>query len=186
MRCSSCRKLLDAYVEGTVSTRQMIAISAHIRSCPSCAAILEELRTVDGLLATMKPPEPAINFSFAVMAEVRSMPAPRPQRLNTFAFIGGYLVIAWLIIAGWLRLENIDYRFAASSLWQYSGSAFAAIDHSTGALMRSFGSGTAIAPAFVAAVLALDIAVLGGILLLYGVVRPRLAAHLASSSEGRS
>ena len=186
MRCSSCKKLLDRYVEGTVSTRQIIAISSHIRSCASCAAILEELRTVDGLLATMKAPDPAINFTFAVMAEVRSMPAPRAQRANTFAFIGGYLVIAWLIIAGWLRLENIDYRFAASTVWQSLGSTFATLNHSTGALMRSFGGGAPIGPAFVAGVLALDLAVFGGILLVYGVVRPRLAAHLASSSEGRT
>ena len=81
MRCSACEPLLDRYVEGTLKPPQMIAITAHLRDCESCRALLEELRAVDGLFATTPVMDLPQNFTFAVMAEARALPAPRaPHR----------------------------------------------------------------------------------------------------------
>ncbi|MGA7570105.1 MAG: zf-HC2 domain-containing protein, partial [Candidatus Aquilonibacter sp.] len=72
MRCSSCEPLLDRYIEGTLTPREMTRVTAHLHACPHCESLLTELRVVDALLATTAPMELAPNFTFAVMAEARS------------------------------------------------------------------------------------------------------------------
>lgn len=179
MRCSSCSSLLDRYLEGSLSTPQLLQITAHLGTCAGCAVILEELKVVDGLLATIHTPEPAPNFTFAVMAEVRTMPRPAVSRLNVAALLGTYVVVAWAIIAIWLHIAGITAQTALAN----TASAFSQLGigvHliTTGA-MNSFGHGAPLVTTFVLGVLALDLAVATGVVIVYGVVRPRLAAHLA-------
>ena len=83
MRCSSCEPLLDRYVEGTLTPREMARVTAHLRSVRTAKRCLTELRVVDALLATTAPVELAPNFTFAVMAEARTAPDPRSSQ--TFA-----------------------------------------------------------------------------------------------------
>ena len=80
MRCSSCEPLLDRYLEGTLTPRGMIDTAAHIKSCGACARLVDEVKVVDALLFTTDVPELPANFTFAVMAEARSLPAPKPLR----------------------------------------------------------------------------------------------------------
>lgn len=184
MRCSSCKPLLDRYSEATLSTQQMLRISAHLQSCGECAAVLEELKVVDGLLTTLSPSQPpATNFTFAIMAEVHSMPVPVTPRTNVLALAGAYTLVAWAIIAAWLQLAGIGFSGALTALAAFAASS-AGVAHSvTAGVTGVFGSGTPQVTAFVFTVLGLDVAIGLGIALVYFVVRPRLAARLASVRE---
>ena len=77
MRCSSCEPLFDRFLEGTLTPREQSEVAAHVRSCTGCALLLEELKVVDALLFTTQAAELPINFTFAVMAETRTMPPPK-------------------------------------------------------------------------------------------------------------
>ena len=87
MRCSSCEPLLDQYLERALSPRVMLRVAKHVHSCKACHALLHELRSVDGLLLGAKQPDLPPNFTFAVMAEVRGMPAVRRRRIPAWAVL---------------------------------------------------------------------------------------------------
>lgn len=186
MRCSSCEPLLDRYREGTLSPRRMIAISAHMGACERCRTLLEELKAVDGLLATARPADLPENFTFAIMAEVRTLPAPRARQHPIWSFLVLYPAAAW--VAGVLAMVLTGTRpgtvFAAIS------SALARIGMLSSAVSASLSHGPAhMAPtlaAFGAGVLAIDFALACAFALLYFVIRPRVAARLASFPESLS
>ena len=184
MRCSSCKPLLDRYAEGSLPMHRLARISAHLSGCGECCAVLEELKVVDGLLATMSaPPVPPLNFTFAVMAEVRALPVPAVPRSNVIALAGAYTLVAWAMIALWLQLSGIGVAGALTLLAQFAAQTAGSAHALTAAVSGVFGSGTPQVTAFVLTVLALDAAVGIGIAIVYFVVRPRLAARLASVRE---
>ncbi|MBD5635845.1 MAG: sigma-70 family RNA polymerase sigma factor, partial [Candidatus Eremiobacteraeota bacterium] len=102
MRCSSCEKRLDAYVDGSLSPRERTQVAAHVAACPACASLLEEFRVIDALLVTPRTLEPAANFTFKVMAEVRCLPRPHAHRSPALAVLGTYVVFAWVTIGAFL------------------------------------------------------------------------------------
>jgi len=108
VRCSHCRPLLAAYVDHALSHRARYHVVQHLRSCTQCRAWLEEVRAVDGLLETMPPPEPAPNFTHAVMSEVRAMPIPYAHRANPWLLLCAYVAVAWVIIGAWLKLSGLS------------------------------------------------------------------------------
>jgi anti-sigma factor RsiW len=121
VRCSSCEILLDRYVEGTLSPREMAHVSAHLRTCAHCRPLLMELRVVDALLATTKSVELAPNFTFAVMAEVRTAPIAATRALSVWAVLAFYVIAAWIVFAALhfgfgARFPHIDLGAAAATL----------------------------------------------------------------------
>ena len=183
MHCSSCSPLLDRYREGLLTATQSATVRAHLKSCAHCAALLDELRVVDALLMTVRPPEPVANLTFAVMAEVRSMPVPRTPRTHLGALLGFYIVVAWTMIALWLHFASITPASAFASIMRAAAQIWAATQAFSAGAAGSFGHGTSFVPTIVLSALALDLAFAGAIALLYIVVRPRLAAHLATIRE---
>ncbi len=181
MRCSSCEPLLDRFLEGTLTPREMSETAAHLRSCAACARLLEELKVVDALLLTTDIPELPRNFTFAVMAETISLPAPKPRDHRVWRFVAVYLAAAWIAALAMFLASGASFaKFGASIATglgrlahAFSGGA-AGISHGVPAL-ATFGLG----------VLSIDLALAGAAAVLYFVVRPRLAAHLASVSEGQ-
>jgi len=183
MRCSSCKPLIDRYADGSLSTTQLLRLSHHLEDCAQCGTLLHELRSVDGLLRTMTPAEPSTNFSFAVMAEVRTMPAPRAAASNIGALIAGYTVVSWAIIALWMRVSGISVHTAMNAALASLSRANETLHAVGSGALSSFGSSTPVLTAYVAGVLALDLVVAAGIIFIYFYLRPRLAAHLASARE---
>jgi len=186
MRCSSCEPLLDRYVEGTLSPRAMIDVSAHLRQCASCRDLLEELKAVDGLLATTRVAELPENFTFAVMAEARSMPAPRPRAHPVWSFIVLYSAAAWVaavlgVISSGAHPANLFH--AVSSALARTGALSATVSANLSHGLSHVTPGMA---ALGAGVLAVDFALAAAFALLYFVVRPRVAARLASVAESSS
>jgi anti-sigma factor RsiW len=175
--------LLDRYIEGTLSPAQMRSISAHVAGCASCHGLVEEVKVIDGLLATTRVSELPQNFTFAIMAEVNAMPAPRARQHPLWSFLALYSAAAWVAVIAALALTHTSPRAALAAIGGAMGraglvsSAFgASISHGLTHTMPGLA-------AFGFAVLAIDLALACAVALVYFIVRPRVAARLASFSE---
>ncbi len=180
MRCSSCEPLLDRYVEGTLRAHEMARVSAHLRSCPRCEALLTELRVVDALLATTAPVELAPNFTFAVMAEARTSPIRARRPLSLWAVLTFYVVGAWIALSGLYAVFGTRVPYLAGA-----GRAIAhATTQNLGALSaaaQGFSPATPFVLGGAIGILLLDALLLGSALFLYRAARVRLAASAARS-----
>lgn len=186
MRCSSCEPQLDRYVEGTLKPRAMIDITAHLRECASCRELLDELKNVDALLATTRVQELPENFTFAVMAEARSMPAPRARQHPVWSFLVLYSAAAW--VAAVLAMV-LTHTAPAAVIGAFSHALAQAGILSSGVsanVAHGLAPFTPTLAAFGAGVLAIDFALGCAFALVYFVIRPRLAARLASVPESVS
>lgn len=183
MRCSSCEPLLDRYIEGTLTPGQMRSVAAHLSNCEPCRALLEEVKVIDALLATTQVPELPQNFTFAVMAEVNGLPAPSPRQHPIWSFLALYCAAAWVAVVAAMTLTGTSPRAVLAmagvllSRFGVVSSAFGAgVSHGLSHTMPGLA-------AFGFAVLSIDIALACAVALVYFIVRPRVAARLASFSE---
>ena len=179
MRCSHCRPLLGAYVDHALFARARYHVVHHLRTCANCRNWLEEVRAVDGLLATTPDVELPANFTHAVMSEVRTMPIPYAHRTNPWLLLCAYVAVAWIIIGAWLKISGIS--FAGALAMAASGANHLSLGLRTlaEAAQHAFGSGTPAIAAAVAGVLLLDVLLGAAFFAFYTIVRPRLAAELA-------
>lgn len=161
----------------------MADVAAHLRNCEACRALLDELKAVDGLLFTTRVADLPHNFTFAVMAEVNGLPAPRARQHPVWSFLVLYSAAAWVAAVAGMAISGVSpasiLGFIAS-LVTHAGivSSAAAADVS-----RGFSHTIPTLAAFSAGVLILDVAIAAAFAVLYSVLRPRLAARLASSRE---
>ena len=181
MRCSSCEPLLDRYLEGTLAPREMSAVSAHVAQCGACARLIDELKVVDALLLTTKVPELPTNFTFAVLAETNSLPAPAPHRPRVWSFIALYLAAAWVVAVAAFFAAGESVAKLGTAL----ASGVATLSHDLTGVVSGMGSGAPALATFSVGVLSIDLALACVAAIVYLVIRPRLAAHLASISEGQ-
>jgi predicted anti-sigma-YlaC factor YlaD len=183
MRCSSCEPLLDEYVEGLIAPAARARIDAHLAECLDCRELLEELRVIDALLLQPRAIEPAPNFTFAVMAEVRSQPPPHVPKGPGLAVFAAYLAFAWVAIALWFVLGGA----ASQSTLAFVAAAFARFGVVAAALVGTgsslFGHATIGVSAAMGLILVLDIVLAAVLGLGFFVVRSRRAARFAASSE---
>ena len=61
LSCTATERLLQAFHDEELPVKDQIAVSAHVEWCESCAASLEELREVGGLLAFAAHMQPALS-----------------------------------------------------------------------------------------------------------------------------
>lgn len=183
MRCSSCEPLLDRYIEGTLTPRQMIDIAAHVRDCANCRELLDEVKAIDALLFTTSVPELPENFTFAVMAEVNSLPAPHARAHPVWSFLVLYSAAMWVAVVVAMAIT----RTSPSVVFAFMAHALAKAGVASGGVAANLShSLTHTTPALAAVgfgVLAIDIALAAAFALLYFFVRPRVAARLASVPE---
>lgn len=186
VRCSSCEPLLDRYLEGTLTRRQMLDVSAHLRDCTSCKELLDEVKAVDGLLFTTQVPELPENFTFAVMAEARTLPAPRAHQHPLWSFLAVYSAAAWVAAVLAMLLTGTSPSAVVAAV----STALARLGVLSGAVSSGVSPGlshlTPTLAAFGAGVLVIDVALGCAFALLYFVIRPRVAARLASIPESSS
>jgi len=181
VRCSSCKPLLDRFLEGTLTPREMSETAAHVRSCAACTRLLEELKVVDALLFTTDVPELPANFTFAVMAETISLPAPKRHEPRVWSFVARYVAAAW--VAGLAIFLGSGASLA--KLGAALAFGFGRFAHALSGGAAGVGHGAPALATFSVGVLSIDLALASAAALLYFVVRPRLAAHLASVSEAQ-
>jgi anti-sigma factor RsiW len=179
VRCSSCEPLLDRYIEGTLKPAQMRAISEHVEECEHCRGLLEEVKMIDGLLATTRIPHLPENFTFAVMAEVGSMPAPRARQHPVWSFLVLYSAAVWAAAVAGMVLTGTGPATIIAAIGSALGKAGIASAAFSSTLSQSLTQAMPGLAAFGFGVLIIDIAIACAFALIYFVVRPRLAARLA-------
>lgn len=173
MRCSSCEPLLDAYLESALRARQRIEVAQHLKECGACTAFLRELRVIDALLLTARPPgRIASDFTQAVVSAAGPAPLRSGRRFPLWMALLGYLLIAWA-----LALMAIFYSNAVEVLVHglvLLQRGMAALDAAT----RAFTPAAPLAAATVTAVLLVDLLLLAALLYGYRRLRPLIALYL--------
>jgi anti-sigma factor RsiW len=170
MRCSTSEALFDGRLEGTLTWLQRTRLDAHLEDCARCSAVLEELRVIDALLLTPRALEPAPNFTFKMMAEVRAMPRPRRVRAQWPWMFALYLALSWLAIGAWFAVGRPDGHAALALV---AGSMQHLAAAATG-VTRALGSTTVAG--LVALMLVADAGLLFGILYLHARFARRVNA----------
>lgn len=179
MSCNSSEALFEAYLDDTLAPAQRARLLRHVNRCGRCKGVLEELRVVDALLASPRTVELPENFTFATMAEVRSLPQPHASPAPVYAYLVSYLVAAWLLIgAGFVLAGNVMRAVGETSLDVSAQLArtFGSLGHAGAGLVGDFGQlGTIVGGAIV-----LDLIVVAMLVFGFRVVRPRLAERMRS------
>jgi len=180
VRCSSCEPLLDRYVEGTLTPREMARVGRHLQTCAHCDALLTELRVVDALLATTAPVELAPNFTFAVMAETCATPFRTVRKLSMWAVLTFYVVGAWIALSGVYAVfgDRLVHLGAVGRAAAAAGAQSVAV---FSAIAQSVSPATPLVLSGVVGVLLIDtLLVIAGVAI-YRATRARLAAHVNRS-----
>jgi anti-sigma factor RsiW len=167
--CNSAEALFEAYLDDTLLPARRARLLAHVNACGRCKGVLQELRVVDALIASPRVVELPENFTFATMAEVRSLPRPCVSSAPLYALLIG---------AGFLLAPSALRAFGETAL---DGSAqlartFGVFGH---AGVRVLGDFRPLG-AFLGAAIVLDLAVVLALVVGFTVVRPRLAERLRS------
>jgi len=53
MTCQELVELITEYLEGTLAPAERMRFDAHVRTCPGCAAYIEQMRTTIGILGKL-------------------------------------------------------------------------------------------------------------------------------------
>jgi anti-sigma factor RsiW len=183
MRCSSSEARLDAYVEGTLPPRERALVAAHVAACPACATLLEEFRVIDALLVTPRTLEPAPNFTFKVMAEVRALPQPHVHRTPALAVLATYVAFAWAALGAFFFFARGAALAAFAALDQrlvLVERVFSALASATG---HVFGSQTFDVTAAMGGLLALDVLAAAALFGGYALLRTRRSGAAGTDGE---
>ena len=177
MSCNSSEALFERYLDNTLLPAQRARLLAHLSGCGRCKGVLEELRVVDALIASPREVELPQNFTFATMAEVRSLPRPHVSPAPVYAYLVSYLVAAWLLIGAGFLLAFPTMRAFGETTLDVSAQiarSFGVLGHAGARVLGDFGAlGT-----FLGAAILLDIFVALALIVGFTVVRPRLAGRL--------
>jgi anti-sigma factor RsiW len=115
--CSWCEERFERFLDGDLVPTERARFVAHIDGCDPCRSLLEELRVVDALLLRPRAIEPAPNFTFETMAEVRALPPPSPPQARLPAYLVCYVVAAWLLVgAGFVLAPRAMRAFGETAL----------------------------------------------------------------------
>jgi anti-sigma factor RsiW len=179
VNCNSSEALFEAYLDDTLLPARRARLLAHVKRCGRCKGVLEELRVVDALVASPREIQLPANFTFATMAEVRSLPRPHVSTAPVYAYLVSYLVASWLLIgAGFLLASSAMRAFGETALDVSAQLArsFGIVGHAGARALGDFGPvGTLLGAAIV-----LDVVVALALVVGFTFVRPRLAEHLRS------
>jgi len=180
VNCSSAERSFEDFLEGTLAVRTRSALLAHVERCDTCRGLLEELRVVDALLLEPREIRLAENFTFAMMAEVRSQPPPRRPRSRLGAFVAAYLAATWIAIGALFILAPHTMGALAGAALGFSRALGETVGGIGQAVASVFGQGTPGVVLAVTGVLALETFAAFVIAGAIRYLRPRLAERRRS------
>jgi len=178
MRCARSEQFFEGLLDGTLAGPKRVALERHLSTCERCGLTLQELRVIDALLLAPRRLEPAANFTFKTMAEIRSAPAPQQGPRLWPWFLGFYLALSWAAIGAWFAIGRPDGLASFALAIDALRHAMAALDGIARVVGTGFGLGYAGVAGLMTFLLVFDLALLCGVLMLRAVIRPRLATHL--------
>jgi hypothetical protein len=180
MNCSSAEALFERCLDDALTVGQRAGLVAHVDGCGACHGVLEELRTVDALLRRPRTVELAPNFTFATLAEARTLPAPQHARPPVRAYLVSYLAGTWLLCGAGLLIAPQSMHAMGGTTLDIARSIADAIGGIGSVIARLFARGGSVLTALLASLLALDAILVAGVGLALRYVRPRLVERLRS------
>jgi predicted anti-sigma-YlaC factor YlaD len=180
MSCNSAEALFDRFLDGALAGAQHERLVTHVDRCSDCRGMLEELRTIETLLVAPRRIELAPNFTFATMAEVRTLRPPLHHRAPLRAYLVSYVVAAWLIAGAASLLAPQTMHAIVGTTLDIARNIADAIGGLGAVIGRLFGRGGSVLGAMLGALLALDAILVAGFGLALRYVRPRLVERLRS------
>lgn len=102
-RCEKINPLLSAYSDRELSTTESLLVRQHVYECESCAAELQTLEGIRGLMLEMPAaPEPRLSFD-QLVAATRPRPVRRVPLILTVACVA---VVASLLVPAMMNAEK--------------------------------------------------------------------------------
>jgi anti-sigma factor (TIGR02949 family) len=104
MDCPTCEAMVDAYVDGELTTSESAAFERALEGCPECRRRLEAARAMSGLLRAL-PAEPAPDLLRArIERELRTISGASRVRLPGVGMRWGAMAASLLVAVsiGWL------------------------------------------------------------------------------------
>ena len=98
--CETAWRNSSDYIDGTLSPDLRVAMDDHIKSCQSCAAVMDGLRNIVTLYGDERMAEVPAGFSQRLHRRIESNMPPQRRRLFGLAFA----FAASLLVAGSLEL----------------------------------------------------------------------------------
>jgi hypothetical protein len=84
MDCRFFERLVQLNIDGLLSAKEREEMQRHAQTCPSCAALLQDMTELEALLSTrLRPAAPPAGFARAVMAALPDAPAKRATGAKT-------------------------------------------------------------------------------------------------------
>jgi len=115
--CSWCEERFERFLENDLTPAEHAGLRDHLDRCDDCRSLLEELRVVDALLLVPRTIDPAPNFTFKTMADVRAMPLPCVPSSPLPALLVSYVVAVWALIgAGFVLNAPAMHAFTETAL----------------------------------------------------------------------
>ena len=111
MDCRLFERQVQLNIDGLLSAKEREEMLQHAQVCPSCAAFLQDMTELSGMLTTrLRPMEPPAGFSRAVMAALaqpsaKQAPRPKVRRRPIWWRFGAVAAAAALLLA--VGLHNI-------------------------------------------------------------------------------
>jgi anti-sigma factor RsiW len=96
IRCEECRLLLSLLIDGELQYGRVAEVDAHVRSCPSCAGYLGELRALDEALDNI--PEPEIPLSLKLTLRAIEHAEANPSQWVTWKRAAASIALAGAIL----------------------------------------------------------------------------------------
>lgn len=97
--CDDHAALLDLYVDGELSPREMADVQAHLDACPGCRAYVDDALAIRAAFSDLDDTEIPAGFAEGVMAAIRAQSAPAaevpaPQKRRTSLWVRSLLPLA--------------------------------------------------------------------------------------------
>ena len=72
--------LLDAFVDGELTSEEMISVQSHLDECPECRAYVDDVLVIRASFPTEDNAELPADFAETVMKAVAETPQSRPKK----------------------------------------------------------------------------------------------------------
>lgn len=156
MRCADVQALASAYLDGELDNARASALRGHVRMCPDCLALVQDLATVRDTMAELEPAEPPPSLWAAVergVAEAEMADARRSilwlrwQQVRPWLLPGAVVAAASVAVALWALRGPAPGREAHRGGELAAGEAREQADDSASNLASGPGPAHALVPA---------------------------------------